>query len=297
MLSGRSRHASSSSRAGASVDQTAHAQRVESVADAAGRRIDEIERRVDRATSLARPGLDELELFPGRRIIRQFRDGTSSRAICSLALGPYVDLLGIAASTYAAYARRWGWHLVLTTEDLSDGRPAPWAKVPYVKELLDSYEWVLWMDADAAFVDLDADISAEQEPDKDLHVVEHHHGHEELVATAITGVFMLRSSRWSLELLDTIWAREDLIDHMWWENAALLELLGYTLAPARLSRPTALLSRVKFLDLAWNSVPSMPSPFPRINHHGAGLPIEQRKDRLLDDAATVRSGRPTSPAQ
>ena len=64
-----------------------------------------------------------------------------------------------------------------------------------------------------------------------------------------------------------------------------LELLGYTLFPARLSAPTPLLAKVKFLDLAWNSVPPIPSPNPAINHHGAGLPIEQRRERLLDDAA------------
>ena len=47
-------------------------------------------------------------------------------------------------------------------------KPAPWGELPFVKTLLDEYEWVpIRIDADVAFVDLEADIAAEQEPDED----------------------------------------------------------------------------------------------------------------------------------
>ena len=218
--------------------------------------------------------------------MKRFGAKASRRAICSLAVGPFVDLLAISASSYSAYARRWGWDLVLSTEDLADGRPSAWAKVPFISELLDHYEWILWVDADAVFVDLEADIGAEQEPASDLYLVEHRWGSPP-ETPANTGVLMLRSSQWSRELLDAMWNREALIDHIWWENAALMELLGYSLSPARLEHPTALIPKVKFLDPAWNALWCDSLPEPRISHYAA-LPIEQRRERILNDVDALR---------
>jgi hypothetical protein len=273
------------------ADLTAEGYEVGSAASELGRRIDELERRTRRATELASSGVDGLGLFPGRRVVKRFSRQTGGRAICSLAVGSFVDLLAISASSYFAYARRWGWDLVLSTEDLAHGRPLAWAKVPFIRELLDDYEWILWIDADAVFVDLDADIGAEQEPDKDLYLVEHRYGNPPETPPN-TGVLMLRSSDWSRELLDAMWDREALIDHVWWENAALMELLGYSLSPARLQRPTALMSKVKFLNPAWNSL-SLDSPSePRINHYAA-LPLEERRERIMDDVAALQGRRNT----
>jgi hypothetical protein len=96
-----------------------------------------------------------------------------SRVICSLAIGDYGSLLSRSALSFERYAERWGWDVVLSTEDLTDGRPASWAKVKLLQELLHEYEWVLWLDADVVIVDFDADISAEIQSDKDLYLVEH----------------------------------------------------------------------------------------------------------------------------
>jgi hypothetical protein len=275
------------------VDLTAEGHQVGWAAGTLGLRIDELDRRVGRATALANAGLDELGLFPGRRVVRRFGEQTCRRAICSLAVGPFIDLLAISASSYSAYARRWGWDLVLSTENLAHGRPPAWAKVPFIRELLDDYEWILWIDSDAVFVDLEADIGAEQEPCSDLYLVEHRWGSPPQTPPN-TGVLMIRSSDWSRELLDAMWDREALIDHVWWENAALMELLGYSLSPARLQEPTALMSKVKFLDLAWNTLWIDSVPKPRINHY-AGLAIEQRREHILTDVAALRDGRPTRP--
>jgi hypothetical protein len=90
-----------------------------------------------------------------------------------MATGPYVELLGIVAESYRAYARCWGWDLVLSTEEhLADGRPAPWGKVRLVRDLLDDYDWVMWIDADAGFVHTDADVMEEVTPGHDLYVAD-----------------------------------------------------------------------------------------------------------------------------
>ena len=82
--------------------------------------------------------------------------------ICSLATGDdYRALLSRSALSFERYAQRWGWDVVVSSEELSDGRPAQWAKIPFIRSLLDEYEWVLWLDADVVIVDLEADISLE----------------------------------------------------------------------------------------------------------------------------------------
>ncbi len=101
---------------------------------------------------------------------------------------------------------------------------------------------------------------------------------------------MMRASRWSRSFLAEVWDRDDLIDHPWWENASLLEALGYRLDPAELVAPSPALEKVKLLDLAWNSVLVDRSPSPVINHHGGGRPVDEVRDALLDDAVTLRRG-------
>jgi hypothetical protein len=274
-------------RVASDISATGH--QLGSAAASLGRRIDAVEYGAERAAALAQPTLDPL----ARRLVERY--GAGDRAICSLATGPYVELLAIAAPSYEAYARRWGWDVILSVEELSAGRPAPWAKVALVRELLDAYDWVLWIDADACFVRLDADIAAEQEPGKDLYLVEHAWGEPPQQSTANTGVFMLRSGSWARDLLDAMWAREALIDHRWWENAALLELLGYNLDPAGMRKPTSRMERVKLIDLAWNSVRADPAPVPIVNHHGGGLPVRELRERLLDDSAELRRRLMTGP--
>ena len=46
-----------------------------------------------------------------------------------------------------------------------------------------------------------------------------------------SGVWALRAGDEAQRFLDEVWAQDDLIDHRWWENAAICRLLGYSLDP------------------------------------------------------------------
>ena len=108
---------------------------------------------------------------------------------------------------------------------------------------------------------------------------------------------VLRGGRSRARLLDRMWSSERLIDHPWWENAALLDALGYDLpgalepgwaagqrlrrAPAASRaasvppRPSPFLDGTQFLPLEWNSVYLDRAQRPRIVHC-LGVPVEQR---------------------
>jgi hypothetical protein len=185
-----------------------------------------------------------------------------------LATGRHRELLCEAAPTIAAYAQRHGWSVVLSSETLGD-RPASWSKLLLVRELLQSYEVVFWVDADALIVDLDRDIVAELSNDHDIWFAHHPQERNPDATVLNAGIFVARSSPFTFELFDAMWANERFIDHNWWENAALLDLLGYSLEPPFPKlRDTKWDARIGQLDLAWNSVPGYcESPAPALNHH------------------------------
>jgi hypothetical protein len=228
-----------------------------------------------------------------------------TKALCTIGAGPHAALLEVSGPTFAAYARRHGYELITSTES-DPQRPPAWAKVPLLREAVGSYELVLWIDADAVIVDGERDIADELEPDRELALVRHRRG-DQLIPN--TGIMLMRGSDFVRELLDTLWGATRFIHHPWWENAALLAVLGYDLPSAmdpglggrlrrvasrlrgrppralELARPSPLLARIQFLSPEWNSVPPHSVEHPRIVHF-PGVPVEERIQAMTDARGT-----------
>ena len=204
------------------------------------------------------------------------------KALCSIGSGPHEALLEISRPTFAAYAQRHGYELITSTES-DPRRPPAWAKVPMLQEALASYELVLWIDADAVVVDGSRDIADELQADRYLGLVRH--GEQQVPNT---GVMVWRAGDRAAELLERTWRGRRFVHHPWWENAALLDVLGYELPSAlergwrrlrrrrfRLVRPSPSLTGVQFLPLEWNSVYLDRAERPRI-FHCVGVPVADR---------------------
>jgi len=189
--------------------------------------------------------------------------------ICSLATGRHRQMLAETAPCLLAYARRHGWDAVISCELLEPDRPASWSKIKLASDLIGKYNFVFWVDADAVIVDLDRDILEEAQDDGDFWLARHGPKADLGVTWLNAGVFVARSSQFTRDLLDAIWRSERLIDHNWWENAALLDVLGYSLEPPfQRLRSSDWQERIKELDVRWNSVPGFcESPSPALNHH------------------------------
>ena len=184
--------------------------------------------------------------------------------LCSLGAGPQRRLLALARPTFRAYAERHGYALHLHTEVLDSERPPPWTKVILLRRLLADHDEVLWIDADALVVDPSRDLADEVPPDRFLAMVQHRYGD---ALKPNTGVMLIRAGEPARALLERVWDATDLIEHRWWENAAVLRLLGYGLDPPRLERPTAFYAGTHFLGNEWNSIRDDPAPRPRIRHY------------------------------
>ena len=211
------------------------------------------------------------------------------KALCTIGAGPHEALLEISRPTFETYARRHGYELITSTRS-DPRRPPAWSKVPMLREALESFELVLWIDADAVIVDGSEDIAASFEAERSLALVRH--GEQQVPNT---GVMLLRADDRARELLERTWEAKRFVNHPWWENAALLDALGYDLPdaldsglrarlaravgrrprPVRKARPSPFDGAVQFLPLEWNSVYLDRAEAPRIVHC-VGVPVEQR---------------------
>lgn len=164
-------------------------------------------------------------------------------------------------------------------------RPAPWHRVRLIPELFArGADCVLWIDADATFLRYDVDIRSVLRPGKDLYLVQHRVG-DSIIPN--TGVMVLRNTPWTLDLLDRLWRLDRYTHHIWWENAAMIDLMGYyRLLGGHIDIPNrAVLDRVEFLPLEWNSLaPGCMARDPIIIHY-AGQSRADRDRELPKHAA------------
>jgi hypothetical protein len=255
----------------------------------------EVVRAVLAMRELVLPGAERVVVLESRsRHHGRSEQGPSRRVLCSLGIGPYVDILAVSSLTFEAYAARHGYDLVLSTEPIAPERPPAWQKIALVRRLLDSYEEVLWVDADAIFLDISQDVADLVRPGKDLYLVEQvWEGGR--ARSANTGVFLIRATDWSRSFLDRVWAAEQWVDHPWWENAAVLDLLGYAvppdLSPPYKARTSDLEERVELLPAEWNSTEGEAAvAAPRIRHRGRRASPQALRDELVEDLLEFRRG-------
>jgi hypothetical protein len=208
----------------------------------------------------------------------------TDKAIVSMGYGRQEELLRVAATTFKPYAQRHGYTLELTTQLTDHSRPAAWSKIPLIRQMLRRYNLVVWLDADLMIVRGCNDIANALPVDRLMGMVKHT-THEGTMPNA--GVWILRAGYETDELLSNIWAQEDLINHRWWENAAICRLLGFELDPLGPGAPTPLLTEhTSFIDKRWNSIPNDPSRKPLIRHY-PGYATRTRKLLMLRDRAEV----------
>lgn len=203
------------------------------------------------------------------------------KALVTFALGDYQQLAEIARPGLEAYADQHGYRLY-TEAPAYRTRPASWLKIPMLLAALEAHEEVLWLDADVVVADGSCDI-ADEVPDWALHALVRHHTPDGEVPNC--GVWFLRAAMG--DVLEQLWRAVEYLTHPWWEQAALLDLLGYEhrRRPVTLVCPTPLYKRTCWLDLSWNSHEERDRhASPRFAHATAG-PLDWRAQVMRDYTA------------
>jgi hypothetical protein len=197
------------------------------------------------------------------------------KALCTFGTDGYRQLLKLTGPRMAAYAGRHGYDFVWPRrgEDLFEvlaeanrGRPPSWMKIALLNVLLDSHEQVLWLDADVLVCDDSQDL-ADELPDGAWQAMVRHHTLDGEVPNC--GVWLVRPAM--QPVLRQLWTMTQYNHDGWYEQAALVELLGYERAPCRLLEPTELYENTRWLPLEWNShEQNDPHPQPRFAHATCG---------------------------
>lgn len=215
----------------------------------------------------------------------------------------YDDRYAPMGDLVAGRLRLWGETMGMdlhVARDLSPERPFAWAKIPLVHKLLFAgHDPVIWVDADALVMRPDADLrpTLAAQPDRALFLAIHHTWVEPMPGMAVrydtpnTGVMALRRTPWMLNFLEQVWALDRYLTHPWWENAAVVHLMGYhrLLDPqARNTPDPEVMAQVAPLDWTWNSVPGFSEVSnPVIRHYTRRGSFEERLAEMRADLQGV----------
>lgn len=164
--------------------------------------------------------------------------------------GDWARMAGITTPLMECYADRHGFDF--SWADLAGPRPPSWMKVIGLLQTLPGRPAVVWIDADVVIEDGTRSILHDVPANADQALVEHV---TDCGTVPNCGVWVVRPAM--LPLLQAAWDCNRHITHPWWEQAVMLEQMGYAVngTHARLDSPTTLYERTAWLDAAWNDHP------------------------------------------
>jgi hypothetical protein len=201
-----------------------------------------------------------------------------SRALVTFAIGEHRRLLKLSFPRFAEYADRHGYDLHAYPPRLVT-RPPSWLKVAALLDALAHHEEALWIDCDVVIVDGDLDV-ADEVPEDAVQALVRHHTPDGEVPNC--GVWFVREA--VRPALVKLWRLDRYLDHPWWEQAGMLDLLGYRhrSRPVTLEEPTDLYWRTHWLGLEWNSHEQNDRhPSPRFAHATCGS-VDWREQVMRD---------------
>ena len=145
-------------------------------------------------------------------------------AVVSLAYGKaYSACLKPMIERNRQYCETQGYDFILGGDSIVDkSRPISWSKILVIQKVLADYDWILWVDADAAVMNhsIRIDHLFKEFLDREKYLILTKDGAKNINF----GVFLLKNIKWSFELLKLIWDQKQFINHKWWENRALIHL-------------------------------------------------------------------------
>jgi hypothetical protein len=190
------------------------------------------------------------------------------KAIVTFGVGTHAELLDISRPSFQAFAARHGYDYY-EAQQVGHKRPPAWYKVECLIELLSRYDMAIFFGCDLVVVDGRADFP---------------HGNwdwwQELVihnapnCGRVPNDDMWICKQAMIPWLEKVWDMEKYMHHGWWEQAALLDLMGYEHLQVEQfpiclkDESSELFKHTRFLPGEWNvHIWDTPQPeYARIQH-------------------------------
>lgn len=178
------------------------------------------------------------------------------------------EIAAITMPLITAYAERHGVDHIDVTPPGFVKRPASWKKLIAICDAFTDHDEVLWIDTDVVVVNGEDNIfdAASKSP---AQAMVRHATVDGDVPNA--GVWFLRRSM--LPVLMSIAMVDVAVNHRWWEQAALLSVMGFVESEGRCSHQhiTTLYQDTVWLDESWNFCRESPAGVPPRFLHACGM--------------------------
>lgn len=174
------------------------------------------------------------------------------KIITSFGIGYHSKLLSLSCPTFYMYAYNHNYDLFVPSNNFFSNETKQmspsWWKLDVIEFLLKEYDQVLWLDADVIICRFETDIAESLDADSHFGVVVHQTSDGQIPNC---GVWLLNKSclEWihKLKNLNTFKRSS-----CWWEQAALLYLLGIDPDSTNISLPSNHTIPWTSLDYCWN---------------------------------------------
>jgi hypothetical protein len=205
----------------------------------------------------------------------------------------YRDIAQITWPNHQEYATKHGLQFWPSHWTHDFGYSPSWSRLWDIKQALDrGAPYVICLDTDAVFVDMDADWEALLDPFRSWPNVWVAYEVQDHQIFPSLGLMIVKNDIIGRAWIDTLWnKRWDYEFHPWCEQAVAYELLGFStehMGPSWDRPPrkhTAWSSSVAFLPQSWMSTPQSPASMPVI-YHATNLP---HADRIIQLRQALRS--------
>lgn len=146
-------------------------------------------------------------------------------AILTFAVGgDYKRAMEPGMASKRAYASRHGYDFIEGGDDVWDRkRPIPWSKIRFILKYLDQYDFLFWSDGDVILTNPDIKLEDHVLPllpeGKDMLWC------RDACQNLNNGNVLFRGhSAWARDFLERCYQQDDLLHHIWWDNAAFCRL-------------------------------------------------------------------------
>jgi hypothetical protein len=218
------------------------------------------------------------------------------KALATIGTGAMRPVLNESLHTFRRFGERHGYDVVVGGEEAIADRAPAWSKVVLLRRLLETYDYVLWIDADAIILDDSVDPTVLLGEEHYQALVNYRWNDEE---SACTGVWLLRSVEKAVAFLDAVWSGgEGYLRLHPWEQAAVMRLLGYSVDPDRFVAPTEWTDGTLWLQSEWDTIPAFTRKrrlVPCKIRHYARESNGVRRRQMRTDRHTVDAVMDTSP--
>lgn len=128
-------------------------------------------------------------------------------ALCTIHTPNFASFAKYTTMNFRSYCNIHGYDFIECKEILDPNREPQWSKIKLIQKYLDKYEWIMWIDSDAAITNKNIRIESLIDPKYDIILSK-----EDVCNHIInTGTFIVKNSEWSKSFLEKWYAQEQFI--------------------------------------------------------------------------------------